>query len=58
MIMFFYQSITLPKKHNHVQIIFPKFKIIYNDPRRFGFFKLICNKEKLDLYFKKIGPEP
>ncbi len=54
----FYQSITLPKKHNHVQIIFPKFKIIYNDPRRFGFFKLICNKEKLDLYFKKIGPEP
>ena len=23
----FYQSITLPKKHNHVQIIFPKFKI-------------------------------
>ena len=54
----FYQSITLPKKHNHVQIIFPKFKIIYNDPRRFGFFKLIYNKEKLDLYFKKIGPEP
>ena len=54
----FYQSKILPKKHNHIEIIFSKFKIIYNDPRRFGFFKLICNKKKLDLYFKKIGPEP
>ena len=54
----FYQSKNLPKKHNHIKIIFPKFKIVYNDPRRFGFFKLIKNKEQLDLYFKKIGPEP
>ncbi len=54
----FYQSKNLPKKHNHIKIIFPKFKIVYNDPRRFGFFKLIHNKEQLDLYFKKIGPEP
>ena len=53
----FYQSKNLPKKHNHIKIIFPKFKIVYNDPRRFGFFKLIYNKEQLDLYFKKIGPE-
>ena len=54
----FYQSKNLPKKHNHIKIIFPKFKIVYNDPRRFGFFKLINDKEKFDLYFKKIGPEP
>ena len=53
----FYHSKSLPKKHNHIKIIFPKFKIVYNDPRRFGFFKLIYNKEQLDLYFKKIGPE-
>ena len=54
----FYQSKFLPKKHNHVKIKFSNFTIIYNDPRRFGFFKLINNKEKFDLYFKKIGPEP
>ncbi len=54
----FYQSKTLPEKHNHIQIIFLKFKIVYNDPRRFGFFKLINNKQSLDLYFKKHGPEP
>ena len=35
----FYNSPFLPKKHNHVEIIFDKFRIIYNDPRRFGFFR-------------------
>ena len=34
----FYNSSSLPKKHNHVEIFFKNFKIIYNDPRRFGFF--------------------
>ena len=37
----FYNSPILPKKHNHVEIIFDKFKVIYNDPRRFGFFQII-----------------
>ena len=37
----FYNSPTLPKKHNHIEINFEEFKIIYNDPRRFGFFQLI-----------------
>ena len=37
----FYNSPFLPKKHNHVEIIFDKFNIIYNDPRRFGFFKIL-----------------
>ena len=36
----FYNSPFLPKKHNHVEIIFNKFKIVYNDPRRFGFFSI------------------
>ena len=54
----FYSSPLLPKKHNHVIIFFDKLKIIYNDPRRFGFFKIIENDEKLKIFFKNYGPEP
>jgi len=43
----FYNSPFLPKKHNHVEIIFDKFRIIYNDPRRFGFFQIIRNYKDL-----------
>ena len=53
----FYQSKILPKKHNHIEIIFSKFKIIYNDPRRFGFFKILNNEHEFKLYFNKLGPE-
>ena len=53
----FYQSPILPNKHNHVEIQFENFKIIYNDPRRFGFFKLLNNKKELKKYFKRFGPE-
>ena len=41
----FYNSPILPKKHNHVELIFENFKIIYNDPRRFGFFEIIKNSK-------------
>ena len=54
----FYHSPTLPKKHNHVVLEFNNFKVIYNDPRRFGFFQLIKNKEALKERFKNLGPEP
>ena len=54
----FYHSPNLPKKHNHVHIIFDKFKIIYNDPRRFGFLKLIETPNKLRGFFSNYGPEP
>ena len=54
----FYSTRKLPKKHNHIEIIFSKFKIIYNDPRRFGFFKIINGKKKLNFFFSKLGPEP
>tara|TARA_Y100000591_G_scaffold300992_1_gene294892 strand:- start:562 stop:1422 length:861 start_codon:yes stop_codon:yes gene_type:complete len=54
----FYQYKQVPKKHNHLKFVFSKFSIIYNDPRRFGFFKLFRNLNDLNLYFKKIGPEP
>jgi len=54
----FYNSKKIPQKHNHVEIFFSNFKIVYNDPRRFGFFKLVNNTKKLNQFFKKIGPEP
>ena len=53
----FYNSKILPKKHNHVKIKFSNFTIIYNDPRRFGFFKLLKNKKELKKYFQRFGPE-
>jgi len=54
----FYNSSSLPKKHNHVEIHFKDLKIIYNDPRRFGFFKFIEDKEALIERFNHLGPEP
>ena len=54
----FYNSPNLPKKHNHVEIQFEDFKVIYNDPRRFGFFKFIDSKQELINRFSHLGPEP
>jgi len=54
----FYHSPFLPKKHNHVEIIFDNFKVIYNDPRRFGFFEIIKNQNDFEQRFKLLGPEP
>ena len=54
----FYNSPSLPKKHNHVEIHFEDLKVIYNDPRRFGFFKFIENKKELEKRFSHLGPEP
>ena len=53
----FYSNPVLPKKHNHIIINFKKFKLIYNDPRRFGYFKILNNKRDFEDYFKRIGPE-
>ena len=54
----FYHSPNLPKKHNHVEIIFDNLKIVYNDPRRFGFFETIDNLYLLKKRFAHLGPEP
>ena len=54
----FYNLPKLPKKHNHVEIIFQKLKIVYNDPRRFGFFQIIKNDHLLNKRFSHLGPEP
>ncbi len=54
----FYHSPILPPKHNHIEIIFEKSKIIYNDPRRFGFFQIIKNLSLLKKRLNHLGPEP
>ena len=54
----FYSSPFIPKKHNHVEIIFQDFKVVYNDPRRFGFFQIIPNSYLLKKRFSHLGPEP
>ena len=54
----FYNSSSLPKKHNHVLIQFKDLEVVYNDPRRFGFFKYLNSKEDLKKRFNHLGPEP
>ena len=54
----FYSYPKLPEKHNHVEIIFESLKIVYNDPRRFGFFEIILNSNLLKKRFSHLGPEP
>jgi len=54
----FYSSPKLPKKHNHIEIVFSNLKVIYNDPRRFGFFQIIENLDLLKKRFNHLGPEP
>ena len=54
----FYHSPFLPKKHNHLEIFFDDLKLVYNDPRRFGFIDILENNKLLDKKFEKFGPEP
>ena len=54
----FYNSPKLPSKHNHIEIFFDDCKIVYNDPRRFGFFEIVENEEFLKKKFHHLGPEP
>ncbi len=54
----FYHSPLLPKKHNHVEMKIDNLKLIYNDPRRFGYFSYFKNNKQINNNFKKYGPEP
>jgi len=54
----FYNLLLLPEKHNHIEIIFNELKLVYNDPRRFGYFLFFKNKNDLKRKFNKFGPEP
>jgi len=53
----FYSSPNLPLKHNHIEFFLEKYQLIYNDPRRFGFFR-IFKKKGLSDFFNNVGPEP
>ena len=54
----FYHSKNLPNDHNHVYFLFDNFKIIYNDPRRFGFIKYFNSNDKLNFFLRNYGPDP
>ena len=56
----FYYDLNILAKHNHIHFILNNgLELIYNDVRRFGFFKLFENiKLKEITYLKKLGPEP
>ena len=56
----FYYDLCDQQKHNHIYIKLNNgLVLIYNDVRRFGFFKLFENKKLKDIiYLKKLGPEP
>ena len=51
----FYNSFKLPKNHNHIEIIFKNLRMVYNDPRRFGFFQIIKNENLLSKRFAHLG---
>jgi|TARA_B110000438_G_scaffold229570_1_gene224374 formamidopyrimidine-DNA glycosylase len=56
----FYYSLDILPKHNHIHFILNNGMIlIYNDVRRFGFFKLFENTKLKNIsHLKKLGPEP
>ena len=55
----FYSSAFLPKKHNHIVFFFiNSTKMVYNDPRRFGYFKLLNNNYLFKKPFSCLGPDP
>ena len=56
----FYYDLDILAKHNHIHFILNNgLVLIYNDVRRFGFFKLFENIELKEItYLKKLGPEP
>ena len=54
----FYNSPNLPKNHNHVEFFFKNIKLVYNDPRRFGYFQFFNDFNSLKKKFKSYGPEP
>ena len=47
-----------PKKHDHVIFEFVNFKVVYNDPRRFGYIFVTEKDPKDHKLIKSLGPEP
>ena len=48
---------NLYKKHDHIEFIFKKGKLIFNDPRRFGSMHLVT-EPSTHFLLEKLGPEP
>ena len=46
----FYGSPSLPLKHNHIEFFLKNYQLIYNDPRRFGFFKILKKKNFIKFF--------
>ena len=55
-----YYSNEFSSKHNHLEFLFSNdLRVIYNDPRRFGFFLLDkISKLHVNKFLSKLGPEP
>ena len=45
-------------KHDHLIIDLDNFKIVYNDPRRFGYIDLTNKEPKTHKFLSSLGPEP
>ena len=45
------------EKHDHVVLQFNKFKIIYNDPRRFGMFFRLKGSKEIKFFFNNYGTD-
>ena len=56
----FYYDLNILPQHNHIYIMLNNgLKLVYNDVRRFGFFKLYKNTNLNDIVFlRKLGIEP
>ena len=56
----FYYDLNILTKHNHIYFFLNNgFVLIYNDVRRFGYFKYYFKKKLSEISFlKKLGPEP
>ena len=48
----------IPKKHDHIVFEFDNFKVVYNDPRRFGYIFVTKKDPKDHKLIKSLGPEP
>ena len=57
---FYYKLIDTKTAHNHLKFKFNKsITLIYNDVRKFGFFKIFKTKDiLLSSHLKNLGPEP
>ena len=57
---FYYDLDEYDKRHNRIIFMFKnKSKLIYNDVRKFGFVKVILNKDiQKEKHLKILGPEP